>query len=468
MAQNFIGCDRDQSFLMPPDVRDWLPEDHFAWFVLDAVAGMNLRSFYDAYRRDGVGRRAYDPAMLVALLLYCYARGMRSSRRIERACLDDVACRVIAMLEHPDHATIARFVERHEQALGELFGQVLALCAQAGLAAPTVVAIDGTKIDANANRHAVMDYEQIAQEIIEDARTIDAAEDELYGDARGDELPPELATRAGRRGWLRDAQRRLDEQRAEQAKPIPGPRQARLREARRRLEEQLAVQKRANAAFERQRAEARDALGRRYGGNVKPLTLPDTPTDKINTTDLDSRLQKTALGWLQGYNAQAAANQHQIVLAADVMVASPDFGHLEPVLAQARDQLARAGISDKPQVVVADAGYWHQEQMQRVMADGITVLVTPDGGLRKGPRRPGWDKGLYAFMRAVIASEHGEALYKRRQQIIEPVFANTKHNREIRRFLRRGRSAARTEWRLITATHNLLKLHTHHLAATPA
>jgi hypothetical protein len=140
------------------------------------------------------------------------------------------------------------------------------------------------------------------------------------------------------------------------------------------------------------------------------------------------------------------------VLAADVMVASPDFGHLEPMLQQARQQLAQVGVADKLEVVVADAGYWHQEQMQRAWADGITVLVTPDGGLRKGPRRPGWDKEQYAFMRAVIASEAGGALYKQRQQIIEPVFANTKHNRGIRRFLRRGRAAARTEWRLITAS----------------
>ena len=188
------------------------------------------------------------------------------------------------MLERPDHATIARFVERHEQALGELFGQVLELCAQAGLAAPTVVAIDGTKIDANANRHATMDWDQIAAEIIQDARATDAAEDELYGDARGDELPPELATRGGRRGWIRDAQRRLEERRSQDARPIPGPRPARLQEAKRRLEEQLVVQKRASAAFERRRVEARDAQGKRYGGGVKPLPLPDTLVEKINTT----------------------------------------------------------------------------------------------------------------------------------------------------------------------------------------
>jgi hypothetical protein len=146
------------------------------------------------------------------------------------------------------------------------------------------------------------------------------------------------------------------------------------------------------------------------------------------------------------------------------MVASPDFGHLEPMLNAARTELVRAEADERPEIVVADAGYWHQEQIERAMADGVQVLVTPDGGLRKGPRRPGWDGGLYAFMRAVINSEHGGALYKFRQQLIEPVFGHTKHNRQIHRFHRRGRAACRTEWRLITATHNLTKLHKHQLA----
>ena len=139
---------------MPPDVRDWLPEGHLAWFVLDAVAGMDLGEFYGAYRRDGVGRRAYDPAMVVALLLYAYARGVRSARKIERACEEDVAFKMIAMLETPDHATIARFVARHEVALGELFGQVLGLCDEAGLVRPGVVAIDGTRLAGNASRES--------------------------------------------------------------------------------------------------------------------------------------------------------------------------------------------------------------------------------------------------------------------------------------------------------------------------
>jgi transposase len=194
MGLRFIPCDRDQSFLMPPDLRDWLPENHLAWFVLAAVEEMDLYPFYAAHRVDGKSRPAYEPAMMVALLLYAYARGIRSSRVIERACVEDVAFRVVAAQQRPDHATIARFIERHEAALAGLFGEVLLLCARSGLAKVGVIAIDGTKVQANASRDANVDYEQLAREIIEEAKAIDAAEDELYGDRRGDELPEKLST----------------------------------------------------------------------------------------------------------------------------------------------------------------------------------------------------------------------------------------------------------------------------------
>ena len=230
MGLRFIPCDREQSLLMPPDLRDWLPENHLAWFVLAAVDEMDLWPFYAAHRVDGKSRPAYEPAMMVALLLYAYARGIRSSRVIERACVEDVAFRVVAAQRRPDHATIARFIERHEAALAGLFGEVLLLCARSGLAKVGVIAIDGTKVHANASRDANVDYEQLAREIIEDAKAIDAAEDELYGDRRGDQLPEELSSAQGRRGWLREAKRRLDAQRAEEARPIPASRPARLKE----------------------------------------------------------------------------------------------------------------------------------------------------------------------------------------------------------------------------------------------
>src|SRR4051794_32125540 len=254
MAQRFVACDREQSFLMPPDVRDWLPEDHLAWFVIDAVAAMELTSFYASYRWDGRSRPAYDPAMMVALLLYAYARGTRSSRQIERACEEDVAFRVLAAQQRPDHATIARFVDRHQDAIAGLFGEVLSLCAKNGLASVGVIAVDRTKLAGNASRNANVDYEQIAREILEEAQAGDAGEDELYGDARGDELPEQLRTGEGRRAWLREAKRQLEEQRAKEARPVPRSRGKRLKEAKRRLDEELWSELRANRAYEHYRS----------------------------------------------------------------------------------------------------------------------------------------------------------------------------------------------------------------------
>ena len=216
---------------MPPDVREWSPSRHLAWFVIDAVADMDLEAFYAAYRVDGRSRPPYDPAMMVALLLYADARGIRSSRVIERACEEDVAFWVLAAQHRPDRATIARFVERHQDAIAGLFGEVLTLCARSGLAKVGVIAVDGTKVQANASRDENLDYEQLAREIVEEAKAVDAAEDELYGEARGDELLPEFATAQGRRGWLREAKQRLEAERASNPQPVPRSRPRRLREA---------------------------------------------------------------------------------------------------------------------------------------------------------------------------------------------------------------------------------------------
>jgi transposase len=345
MAQNFIGCDREQAFLMPPSLREWLPEDHLAWFVIEAIGEMDLAEFYADYRDDGHGRAAYEPSMMVALLLYAYAAEQRSARAIERHCRQDVAYRVITANRVPDHATIARFVCRHEAALAELFGSVLALCARAGLVSTGVVAIDGTKLAANASREANLDYERIAREILAVARATDEAEDELYGEARGDELPEELKTSEGRRrwlaeakrelesgqaanpsetaaeqpadepasmprgraidqgrrGWLRDARQRLDERREREARPIPRSRETRLAESRCRLEEELVAEREANEAYEAYRARGISRDGRRFGGDPpSPHRLPETPTGKINTTDPDSRLLKAAPGGREG------------------------------------------------------------------------------------------------------------------------------------------------------------------------
>src|SRR4051794_1765186 len=288
MPQNFLACDREQELLLPPSLREWLPDDHLAWFVIDAVAEMDLAASYASYRADGHGRAAHDPAMMVALLLYVYAIGERSSRRIERRCIEDVAARVICANQAPDHTTIARFRQRHEAALAALFGDVLGLCAEAGLVQVGVIAIDGTKVHANASERATRDYEQLAREILAEADAVDREEDERFGERRGDELPEQLATGAGRAQWLAEAKRRLEERRAEEGRPIPASRQQRLRESKRRLDEELESECRANEAYEAYRARGLMRNGRRLGSHSppKPYTPPATPPGTINTTDL--------------------------------------------------------------------------------------------------------------------------------------------------------------------------------------
>jgi Transposase DDE domain/Transposase domain (DUF772) len=448
-------------------------------------------------------------------LLYAHARGNRSSRGIERECREDVAYRVICANQVPDHSTIAEF-RRHETALAELFTSVLTLCRRAGLVRVGVVAIDGTKVAANASRTANRSYERIAREILAEAAELDRREDELYGEARGDELPERLRTSAGRRAalreareelereraterdgeapteapggvaaeldpaqfvtrahgrraWLREGRRALDERRADEARPVPRSRTERLEESARRLEEELVVERQSNAAYEawRRRGVAADGTRRMAPGTTKPYRPPRLPAGEINTTDPDSRLVKTVgQKAIQGYNAQAAVNEHQILVAAEVTLESPDFGHLEPMVDATERELARAG-AESPGVVVADAGYWHKRQMENVVGRGIQVLIPPDSGLRTSAR-PGWDGGLYAFMRRVLATDQGKALYRKRHATIEPVFGQMKFNRRLDRFLRRGRAAVRSEWRLFGASHNLLKLHNHRTTAPAA
>src|ERR671910_880018 len=285
MAQNFLTCDRDQSLLLPPDLRDWLPEDHLAWFVIEAIEELDLEAFYASYRADGHGRAAHEPKMMLTLLAYAYAVGERSSRGIERRCREDVAFRVICDNQVPDHATIARFRVRHQEALGDLFGQVLGLCADAGLVEVGVLAVDGTKLAASASNHATRRYERIAAEILAEAGRIDAAEDELYGDARGDELPEQLTTREGRRAWLREAKEQLERERAAREEPVPRGRAERLELCRRRLVEEWRTEHRANRAYEAYRARGVMRDGRRFGRPPDPHTPPARPEGRINTTD---------------------------------------------------------------------------------------------------------------------------------------------------------------------------------------
>jgi hypothetical protein len=443
---------------------------------------------------------------VVALVLYAYATKERSSRGIERRCRQDVAYRVVTANVVPDHATIARFLCRHEAALAGLFASVLRLCAKAGLLDCGVVAIDGTKMAANASRDRNIDFDRVAREILEEAKATDAAEDELYGEQRGDELPAELATEAGRRawlarelaadsepdgagesepvhefdaeqivarvqgrdGWLLEAKRQLDQDRWASAGPVPRSRAERLREAGRRLADELAAERRGNEAYEHYRATGRASDGRRFGKPPKPHEPPASPQGEINLTDPDSRLMKATKSYLQGYNAQAAVNEHQIVLAAEITVETIDFSRLEPMVAATLRELEQAGVSEKPTVALADAGFWNERHMDQVTADHhIEVLVPPDSSKRNGPRA-GWTGGRYAWMRTVLATAHGDELYRLRKQTVEPTFGHTKHNRGFDRFHLRGRTAVRTEWRLMMLTPNLTKLHTHQTAAITA
>jgi len=313
MPQKFIAGDREQVLLMPPSLQDWLPQNHLAWFVLAAVEEMDLGAFYAVYRSDGVGRPAHDPSVMVALLVYAYSRGQRSSRRIEQACVEDIAYRVIMVNQVPDHTTVARFRQRHEDAIAGLFGDVLRLCADAGLASVGLVAVDGTKVHADASHHANRDYEQIAREILAEAGAVDALEDERFGERRGDELPLELQTGQGRQKWLRAGRRRLEAQRDADPRPIAASRPERLKESKRRLQEELWAEMRANDEYLAYRARGVMSNGRRLGPSTvpKPWVAPDTPTGKINVTDLDSRNVKTPRGYVQGYNAQAVCNKQR-------------------------------------------------------------------------------------------------------------------------------------------------------------
>jgi transposase len=438
VAQNFLVCDREQELLLPPSLREWLAEDHLAWFVLDAVEMIDLRVFYADYRGDGWGRAAHEPAMMVALLLYAYAVGERSSRAIERRCREDVAFRVICANRVPDHATIARFRVRHEQALAGTFTDVLALCARAGLVSVGVVALDGSLISGNASPGATRSYAAIraeVEEMLDQAAQADAAEDEQFGEARGDELPAALADR--------------------------GSRLERLRRCRDELEQEQADTEAAYAANLAWRAEWEADHGRKLTGR-KP-TPPDPGAlakRRVNTTDPDTRLIKRVGGKsVQGYNAQVVASPKQIILAAQLTRSGNDSNQLAPMVAQTVADLVRAGIEEPIGTVLADGGYWNTPQISEVRAREIDVLIPAKSRKRTNPRQNAPPQSEEARrVEAILDTPEGQTLYRRRQQIVEPVFANTKFIRRIDRFQRRGLQACQAEWQLIAATHNLLKL----------
>lgn len=448
MAYNFVGTDRDQPFLLPPSVADWLPGEHLGWFILDAVEEFDLSSFRRAYRADGRGGAAHDPAVMVALLLYAYCTGVVSSRKIEAACQVDVAFRVITGNLVPDHTTIARFRSTHATALAGLFTQVLQLCGQAGLVKVGTVAVDGTKMAAHASLDANRTSEAIGRqvdELFEAAEAVDADEDALFGaGSRGDELPEHLRDRTGRRKRLAAAKARLEaEEEAQQAA----------------YDEKLA-----------EREATEKAAGKKLRGRKpKPpgeKARQKSKTLKANTTDPDSRIMPTKNGWVQGYNAQAVATEDQVIVAAELTQDTGDIAQLVPMITTTDQQLSTAGVTGQIGIVLGDAGYCSEEVLMALPAGGPQYYLAArnmrHGAPRAGARGPlRKDASLVEQMDRKVSRKAGRAHYDKRKSMIEPVFGQIKTAQGIRGFARRGLEAAQAEWKLITATHNLRKLHRH-------
>lgn len=442
----FIRGDRDQMYLLPPSIRDWLPENDLAWFIIDAVGQMDLGAFYTDYHYEDGGRPAYDPVMMVTVLLYAYCLGERSSRRIEWLCQRDIAFRVITGNLTPDHVTIARFRQRFEKPLGDLFTQVLRLCVEAGLVRVGVVALDGTKVKANASLTANRTYASIKEEVqkwLKEAKAVDDMEDRLYGpDRRGDELPPELSDRKSRLARLKACKERLEQDAAERA----------------------AEQK---ARVEQRKARER-AMGKKLRGR-KPKA-PDDSVDahaKANVTDPDSRIMKTRGGYLQGYNAQVVVTEEQIIIAADVTCEENDVGQLHPMLMQAQANLDAVGCRKRIKAAAADAGYWSEANAAQEQPEGpeLFIATSKDWKQRKAQREQKAPRGriprnltLRERMERKLLTRRGREIYKKRSMTVEPVFGQMKAGRGCNRFMRRGLYACISEWLLICATHNLLKL----------
>lgn len=425
MAKTFRPYAPDQMLLMPPALGDWVPEDHLARFVRDVVDALDLSAIEDTYTEER-GYPPYDPRMMTTVLLYAYCTGTYSSRKIARQLVDSVALRFLAAGNEPDFRTFSEFRRRHGAALAALFVQGLTLCRQAGLVKLGRVAVDGTKLKANASQHKAMSYgrmrseearlEQEVRALLRQAEAADAQEDEHYGrDRRGDELPVELARRESRLQKIREAKAALE------------------------------AEARAQAAAE-----------------GKP---PDdaTPPDKSqrNFTDPEAKIQKTSDGFIQGDNAQiAVTGGSQIIVAQQVTAAAPDVQHLVPVVTAIAQALHR-----KPAVVLADAGYWSEANVRALEGKGIEPLIATGRRKHTEPRpraprgRPPQGLSVKERMQRTLATIRGQRLYARRKVIVEPVFGQIKHARGFRQFLRRGLARVQQEWALVCLSHNLLKLH---------
>jgi transposase len=510
MAFGYKACDRDQLFLLPPSMADWLEEGHLAWFVIDVVSVIDTSGFDVAHPNDGAGRPAYDPEMMLALLVYAYCSGLRSSRRIEAACSSDLAYRVICANMVPDHNTIARFRAEHEDAIAEVFFEVLRICAQAGMANLGHIAIDGTKIGADAaldaNRNAEAIRAEVAQ-MLGQAAAADAAEQRLFGPGQPGALPEALA-RGGqsRLNRLRAALAEIDVQEAAavqaaagreakvaeeaaEGRKLRGPKPGDPHTALARAEADLALERaraEAKATERSHRAEEAAAKGHKLRGRVPGpdarlaraearleqarRSAAEAPAPKgaqANTTDPQSRIMKSASGWVQGYNAQAAVDPDQLVVAAEVTQEANDVRQLLPMMTATRAALDAAGITAELGCVLADAGYWSEDNAGAPGPERL-IATTKDWKQRRAAREMGTTTGPppeaatpLAAMEHRLRTPEGAQAYARRSTTVEPVFGHIKENRGFRRFMRRGLPAVRSEWRLICTSANLLKLYRH-------
>lgn len=454
MAKGYLPYSIEQRLLLPPDMREWLPEEHLALFLLDVVSELDLSAIEREYEtKETRGRAGYHPVMMVALLLYAYCVGKPSSRRIERATYEDVAFRVLAGDQHPDHDSIASFRKRHLEALSGLFMQVLRLCQKAGLVKLGHIAIDGTKVKASASKHKAMSYERMSEtekkleqevsRLLAEAERIDAEEDAQHGKGkRGDELPNELKRRKDRLAKIREAKEALEREAKEKA-------EAKVAEVAEKLEE---------------RAKEEAETGKKITGPKPKAPDPEqaTPEPKAqrNFTDPDSRIMPDGAhkgAFLQGYNAQLAVDaEAQIIVAAFVTQTPNDVQQLVPMAHEIMANVGRLANTTS-----ADAGYFSAQNVEHPALSKTNLLVPPDRqkhGSEPMTELPTDGASAAQRMRHKLSSIEGRALYKLRKAIVEPVFGQIKEARGLRRFLLRGLDAARCELNLIALTHNLLKL----------
>ena len=353
MGRGFIAGDRNQLLLLPPSVDKWVPVNHMVRFIWDIVKQMNLTSFYFSYGAEG--RPPYDPAMMLAVLIYAYCRGMRSSRKIARACEEELPYRWLTGNTVPDHCAISRFRSRHEKLMKTVFCEILSVCAEAGLVRVGDVFLDGTKIKANASLSGNRTLDRLNKEIeqmLEEAKAADEEEDRRFGPhQRGDELPEDMED--------------------------PGSRLARLKEAKARLEAKAKAEREEQEKKLRDREKEEKQVGRK-----KPGPKPKDPEDavrhdrKANVTDPDSRIMKTRQGYVQGYNAQAVVSKEQIILGAEVAQEENDLYQLEPMIRETKENLEEAGVDKSIDTCTADTGYWRDDlPVQSIEAEGPTLLI---------------------------------------------------------------------------------------------